>query len=185
MKFLIPVLLIASLMVLTCNGKKDEQKTENKLSQHSTQELKWYSYNEGVKKAAKENKNILLDFYADWCRYCKIMDKETFGDPEVLRELNKNFVAIRIHTDKNTGEKINFKKHSFTAQQFAGGLGVRGLPTVVFMKSNQDIITKVPGFTKKDRFLPMLKYINLECYAQKIKFPDFMANNEICKKKKS
>jgi thioredoxin-related protein len=185
MRYLLPLILAASMVVLSCNTKDDQDTTKVDTLNQKTEKLKWYSYNDGVKKAVKENKNILLDFYADWCRYCKIMEKETFSDPEVLKELNKNYVAIRIHTDKKTGEKINFKKHSFTTEQFASGLGVQGLPTVVFMNSNQDIISKVPGYIKKDRFLPMLMYINNECYAQKIKFPDFLENQSICKKKKS
>ncbi|MFJ3481825.1 protein-disulfide reductase DsbD [Pseudomonas sp. NPDC090202] len=31
---------------------------------------------------------VLVDYYADWCVSCKIMEKEVFGQPEVLQALN-------------------------------------------------------------------------------------------------
>jgi len=33
--------------------------------------------------AAAANRAVMLDFYADWCTYCKQMERETFSDPRV------------------------------------------------------------------------------------------------------
>ena len=40
----------------------------------STDKINWLSYDVGIKKAAEENKIIVLDFYTNWCKYCVKMD---------------------------------------------------------------------------------------------------------------
>lgn len=50
--------------------------------------------------AETQNKPVLLDFYADWCLSCKIMDRETFPNPEVKAAL-ANFILLRADVTAN------------------------------------------------------------------------------------
>ena len=34
----------------------------------------WLKFDEGMAKAKKENKSVLVDFYTDWCHWCKEME---------------------------------------------------------------------------------------------------------------
>lgn len=47
-----------------------------------------------VAAAAAQGRPVMLDFYADWCTYCKTMEKEIFPDPRVVSALS-DFVLLQ------------------------------------------------------------------------------------------
>jgi thiol:disulfide interchange protein DsbD len=46
---------------------------------------------------------VLLDFYADWCTACKVMEATAFRDPRVQKIL-RHFVVIRVDVTANTAD---------------------------------------------------------------------------------
>lgn len=54
-------------------------------------------------KAKQENKLILLDFYADWCAPCKIMEQSTFKDARLAQYLHENFITYKINIEDLDG----------------------------------------------------------------------------------
>ncbi len=151
--------------------------TNSTVSQSS---LKWYSFDEAMQKSKRESKPVLVDFYADWCSWCKEMDKQTFSNPSVRRQLNKNFVLARIDVQKK--QKINYKGKTFSEREFQAALNVTGLPTLAFFDKNGNLVTTVPGFMTKDQLLPILGYIKSECYLKKITFDKYKSSPEACEK---
>ncbi len=150
------------------------------LSAALTQEsVKWYGFDDGIKKAREQKKPVLIDFYADWCGWCKVMDKSTFSHPDVMKKLRRDFIAVRIDVER--GGPIHFKDRTFSPKQFAGAMGISGLPTVVFMDKNGELITRIPGNIKPDVFLPLLGYIRQECYRSSVSFQDYMKGKANCK----
>ncbi len=164
------------MMLCVCSRSKD---SDSVAAQGVTATL-WTDFNEGYSRALKEKKPMVVDFYADWCHWCKVMDNETFSDSEVAGMLAKDFVTIRIHTDRPGAEKIKFGNHSFPVQDFSAMLGVQGLPTVVFFDMEGKPITKIPGFIKKETFLPLLKYISEGCYLQNVPFESYLEGRASC-----
>lgn len=64
-------------------------------------EIKWYAWgDEPFDRAQAEDKLILLDLTAVWCHWCHVMDETSYSDPEIIEMLNRDFIAMRIDTDR-------------------------------------------------------------------------------------
>lgn len=64
-----------------------------------SKELVWYGFEEGMEKAKREKKVLLVDAYTDWCGWCKVMDRETYKNSEVIAKLNRDFVAVKFNPE--------------------------------------------------------------------------------------
>ena len=51
-------------------------------------------------------KKVFVDFYADWCAYCRKMDRVAFQDKQVAAILNTDYYAVRM--DIETPGKVTF-----------------------------------------------------------------------------
>ncbi len=101
-------------------------------------------FSEAKALATAQNKPILIDFYTDWCGWCKRLDKETYGNKDVA-EFSRQFVCLKINAEQNQALVEQYK--------------VRGFPTTVFLKSDGTLIETVPGYFPADQFLELLKRI--------------------------
>lgn len=121
--------------------------------------IRWYSYEQGVEKIKKSDKQGYLHFYTDWCGYCKKMESETFSDDEVISSLNEDFVSIKVNAD--TEPKI--------ARQF----GANQFPFNWFVSKKNELIGNHPGFVPPGMMVHLLKYVSTEDY-KSMQFDEFM-----------
>ncbi|MBN2410966.1 DUF255 domain-containing protein [candidate division KSB1 bacterium] len=142
---------------------------------------KWHSFNEGLEKADKENKMILIDFYADWCHWCKVMDQKTFQDKQVAQKLQERFVTIKLDAE-DAGSKVNYRNETYSNPQLTRAFGVTGFPSLAFLDSNGDVITLVPGYVPPENFINILNYIDARCWEKEVSFEDFLKNKDCGKK---
>ena len=49
--------------------------------------------------ARKSDKPMMIEFWADWCAPCKVMETEVYSDPRVAGALKDKMVAVRIQFD--------------------------------------------------------------------------------------
>ena len=82
-------------------------------AQEST--VQWISFAQLEDSLAVRPKKVFIDFYADWCVYCKKMDKAAFKDPQVVAKLNSDFYAIKM--DAESTAEIHFGGDTFTNKE--------------------------------------------------------------------
>jgi thioredoxin-related protein len=144
-----------------CSSGSDSQDTPTASPQSATEStgVSWYGYDEGMALGKQEGKKVLLHFYADWCIYCKKMDKEIFLQNDAAEFINSNFVPIRINTDKE--------------QQITAEYRVSGLPTTFFLDKNGEGIISIPEYVPKKKFMLYSKFIQTDSY-QSMSFNTFV-----------
>src|SRR5438105_2426152 len=106
-------------------------------------DIRWYStIEEATSAAIKVNKPMFLDFWADWCTACKVMEKDLYGD-EAFASVADRFVLVRIDFDKKTA--------------LARKYNVEALPTVVFTDSYGGEFIHHRGFLDVKPFVALMQ----------------------------
>ncbi len=62
-------------------------------------EIQWISFEQLEDSLNVKPKKVFITFYADWCSFCKKMDKTGFQDEKVINQLNKNFYAVKMDSE--------------------------------------------------------------------------------------
>ena len=160
MTFIIVVLaLIFSGDFLYADTSK---KPENQIKE-TDRPINWYSYDEGMALGKRQGKKIFLYFWAEWCPFCKKMERETFNKSLVTSNLNNNFIPIRVNSEKE-------RKTAFL-------YNVRGLPTSWFLTGDGQKISNLPGYVPPDMFLRILEFIYSDSY-KKMTFGDYLKSEK-------
>jgi thiol:disulfide interchange protein DsbD len=114
--------------------------------------IQWVSdIDKGLALARDLKKPVIIDFYADWCLACKELDKASFSDPAIRKELAR-FVCIRQDLTIETQQTKRI------AQEYS----LRGIPVLEFYASSGDRLVekKTVGFVPSGRLLDLLQKIH-------------------------
>ena len=98
-----------------------------------------------IVRAKAEKKPIFLDFYADWCAPCKVLEESVFRDEDVAEYMNKNVINVRINIEKGQGASLKEQMY------------VRVLPTLLFLDPNGDEIARKEALPLIEEFKKMMK----------------------------
>ena len=126
------------------------------------EKVQWLTFDAAVAKAEKENKHLLVDVYTKWCGWCKVMDRQTYGDSEVATYLTEHFALAKVNGE--SAAKLTWQGKSISERDFAREVGVKGYPSTFFMKPNADLLGGVPGFIKAPDMLIYSKYVHTKYY---------------------
>lgn len=97
-------------------------------------------------KAKEEGKPVMVDFYADWCASCKVIDATTLQNPHVQAALD-NFVVLKIDVTANTPETKALLRH----------FDVVAPPTFLFFDAKGKELNRVVGDVSVNTFSMHLK----------------------------
>jgi thiol:disulfide interchange protein len=86
------------------------------------------SMTQGLEQALEEDKFVLVDMWATWCKNCAVMNATTLKDPEVKDQL-KDFVKIKFQAEDLEASPANEVLNHFE--------GI-GLPTLAILRPKSD-----------------------------------------------
>jgi thioredoxin-related protein len=144
----------------------------------------WLDFNKGIALSGKEGKPMLVDFYTDWCHWCKVMDEKTFSQRDVKDYLEKYFVTVRIQAEDRQAS-VSYKNKTYSNIDFTRAAGITGFPSIAFFDRQGNPVTVIPGYIPPETFLSILKYIKQECYKQKMSLQEFLKKQDECDSKNS
>ena len=62
--------------------------------------IRWFNNLGQASALAKETgRPMMVEFWADWCQPCKVMDATVYSDESVAEMVNRKVVPVRIHFD--------------------------------------------------------------------------------------
>jgi thiol:disulfide interchange protein len=96
-------------------------------------------------RAGSENKLVMVDFYTDWCRWCRVLDETTFADDGVQKAL-QGVVSVRLNAEKD-------------GRDAAARFDVDGFPTILFLNAAGGEVARIPGYMEPGPFLEELNAI--------------------------
>lgn len=148
----------------TENNEQVEAETVKMQPSHfsKVEKIKWISFNEGIKKAKADKKPIFIDFYTDWCTYCKKLDAVTYSDDKVANYMNDKFITIKVNAE--SPEKVIFRGETYTMRDLALAFGVNSYPYMFFLEDEQNTLGPLPGFVEPDKFYVIASFIGSNAY---------------------
>src|SRR5690606_19508439 len=91
--YLSGLLLIASLVTSRAQGDEN-----NGL-------VNWLTLKEAQEKNKTQSKPFIIDFYTDWCGWCKHMMRTTYSNPALAAYINQHFYPVKFNAEgKDTVE---------------------------------------------------------------------------------
>ncbi|MCK0179857.1 thioredoxin family protein [Flavobacteriaceae bacterium S0862] len=135
----------------------------------SAQDINWVSLEEAQELQKKTPKKIMIDMYTVWCGPCKLMDRITFQNKNVVDYVNKHYYAVKFNAEGN--DEVVFNGKPFANPNYDSGraktrnsphqltryFGVQAYPTVVFIDEDLKMLVPLRGVKKPQELELYLK----------------------------
>ncbi len=142
------VLVLSSAHTKSGNGEKTQ----------------WITLEQAAENLKKEKKLVLIDLYTDWCGWCKVMDKKTYTNKNVISYLGEKFYTVKVDAESRSAIQWNGKTYQFNSRyrtnDFAIYLtqGQLSYPTTVIIPTDGGEPQAIPGYLEPKDFELILKY---------------------------
>lgn len=164
------IILVIAVSFYSCGGGGNSAKSAAKNYPPDSEKIHWLKIDEAESMAKEKPKELLVDVYTSWCGPCKMLDRTTFSNPEVIKHVGENYYPVKFNAespdmvkfggkefsnpnfDPNKDPRRRNSPHQLT-QQFA----VRGYPTILVIDENMEVKDRHVGFKQPDQLLNLLK----------------------------
>lgn len=145
------------------------------------QEINWVTLDEALELQKKNPKKIMMDVYTNWCGPCKMLDKNTFHNQDVVEFVNENYYAVKFNgegddevfydgrTFANPNYKPELANRRNSVHDLTRYLKVSAYPTIVFFDENAKMISPIRGYQKPQ---------DIELYLKLFKDDDYVGMSQ-------
>ena len=88
--------------------------------------------------ALQQNKPLMIVFGANWCSFCRKLNRETLADKRVAGLIEREFIPVYLDFDKEA--------------KIAKVLEVERLPCTVFLTPQADLLLRTEGYANAKDF---------------------------------
>ncbi len=123
----------------------ENKQNSSKASKNDEDKIKWSgALGESLATAREAKKPLAVFVYAEWCGWCKKMERETFADKKIIK-LSDSFVCVKANPEEDENFSSRFK--------------IKEFPCVIFLKSDGTEIERHLGFKTSEEFEKIMKNI--------------------------
>jgi len=108
-------------------------------AQEDSSGVKWEEWSDKIfERSQREHKLVILHLGAVWCHWCHVMEKMTYKDPEVVRLLQKHFIAVHVDQDARPDLSNRYEEY--------------GWPATIMFDEKGKVVTS--AYTEFEQFFP-------------------------------
>lgn len=96
-----------------------------------------------VAEAQRQRRPMLLYVTADYCGYCRKMERDSWSNAGVANRVNQQFVPLKLDAEKY--------------EQLVARLGVRGYPATIVLDAESQHVQTIEGFVGPQKLLKALE----------------------------
>jgi thiol:disulfide interchange protein len=90
-----------------------------------------------LSQAKEENKPVFVDVYADWCSWCKKLDRDVFSQDSFAGFIEDSFIPLKVNSDTNA--------------DFARRYNVSALPTMLVLNPDGAQAGRITGYMDENK----------------------------------
>lgn len=168
-------ILFIAIIALTAFAFTTTNKTQDNVPAEAN-EINWMSFEDAVAAQKKNPKKIMIDAYTVWCGPCKMLDKNTFNNADLVNYVNENYYAVKFNAQGN--EIINFKGKKYSnprydpkkaskrnsSHELANFFRISAYPTILFLDEEATFLTPVKGYKTPQQLELYLKLFATDAY---------------------
>ncbi len=122
----------------------------------------WRSPGAGLDYARSMHVKVMVDVYADWCKWCKKLDADVYTDPALMSYLEHHFILVKLNAESTA--EFFYNGQQTTEQAWARAFGIKGLPTILFLDGDGKLVHSWSGYLGAPGFLTRAKFVAEEQY---------------------
>lgn len=115
------------------------------------EEVKWMDFQEALNVQVNQKKPIMVFIYTNWCKFCKMMERDIFQNEKAVKYLNEKFIPVRLNAETKDTIKLNNQVYTYHQEYKTNELalsllqGKLSYPTTVFITPDNKM-QRIPGY---------------------------------------